>query len=112
MVEFLCWVCLGVGLQLLGRTIDDPEGTDGIAGSEAGLGLLDIHTHMEPTKVLRENQGVHITTGLAVRGYEIHVGQTTGSDADRPFAQLSTGPDGACSQDGAVCGTYLHGLFA
>ena len=54
----------------------------------------------------------HRDSGLAVHGYEIHIGETEGPDCARPFAYLETGPDGATSVDGRVTGTYLHGLFA
>jgi len=45
-------------------------------------------------------------------GYEIHIGQTSGPDAMRPFARIGHMPDGAISGNGRVMGTYLHGLFA
>ena len=54
----------------------------------------------------------HAATGLEVRGYEIHIGRTDGPDRTRPFARVGGQPEGACSADGRVAGTYLHGLFA
>jgi len=106
---------LGVcgGFQLLGQGISDPDGVDGSIGSEPGLGLLNITTRMRAGKTLRDNTGVHLESGALIKGYEIHVGETSGPDASRPFARLATGPDGAVSGDhrGRVSGTYLHGLF-
>ncbi len=47
------------------------------------------------------------------RGYEMHMGTTTGPDCARPFGRLADGsPEGAVSADGRVTGTYVHGLFA
>lgn len=104
---------LGVcgGLQLLGKTLRDPEGIDGSPGSESGLGLLDIETSMRSGKTLRETKGQHLVSGASISGYEIHVGETSGRDALRPFAETEFGPDGACNQAGNISGTYLHGLF-
>jgi len=43
----------------------------------------------------------------------MHVGRSDGPDARRPMLRLADGSaEGACSADGLVCGTYVHGLFA
>jgi len=47
-----------------------------------------------------------------VRGYEMHLGNTTGPGLDRPMLRLASGVDGCVSHDGRVAGCYLHGLFA
>jgi adenosylcobyric acid synthase len=98
------------GYQMLGRTIDDPHGIEGPAGSAPGLGLLDVDTELTREKALRPAQGTAL--GAEIRGYEMHMGVTCGPDTAQPFAALDTGPDGAIAQDGRVLGTYLHGLFA
>ena len=41
----------------------------------------------------------------------MHLGQTEGSDCQRPFGVVDQQPEGACSEDGRVQGSYLHGLF-
>ena len=46
-----------------------------------------------------------------MKGYEIHLGQTEGSDCQRPFGYVDKQPEGASSEDGLVQGSYLHGLF-
>jgi len=101
------------GYQMLGRRISDPLGVEGPAGAVApGLGLLDIETEMDAAKVLRDTHGVD-ALGHPVRGYEMHMGHTTGPDTGRPLLMLEgERPDGACSADGRVAGCYLHGLFA
>ena len=97
------------GYQMLGRMIHDPHGHDGAPGSDAGLGFLNVETHMAADKRLTRISGTAL--GQSIEGYEIHLGRTTGADTARPFAHIPA-PDGATSPDGRVTGTYLHGLFA
>ncbi|MGE4480412.1 cobyric acid synthase [Acidocella sp.] len=99
------------GYQMLGREVADPEGLEGPPGAMAGLGLLDISTRMDRQKQLGLVRAVHIQSALKVSGYEIHLGQSQGADASRPFAMVGSRPDGAVSEDGLVMGSYLHGLF-
>lgn len=98
------------GYQMLGRIIRDPDGIEGPAGETLGLGHLDIETTMSPDKTLARVQAVHAATGLAVSGYEIHIGQSTGPDRAHPFAHVNGAPEGAVS--GRIMGSYLHGLFS
>nr|WP_306266669.1 cobyric acid synthase [Pararhizobium sp. IMCC3301] len=100
------------GYQMLGRRISDPHGVEGPARSIEGLGHLDIETTLSRTKTTSPARGVHCASGLAVTGYEIHLGETTGSDCERPFAHISGRTDGAHSPNGLVCGTYMHGTFS
>lgn len=100
------------GMQMLGRAVHDPEGIEGAAGSDEGLGLLDLETTLAPTKQLRNVRGHLLPGGATVTGYEIHCGVSTGPGMTIPAVQLDDGSsDGARSDDGRVLGTYLHGLF-
>jgi adenosylcobyric acid synthase len=102
------------GMQMLGREIDDPDGIEGPAGRVDGLGLLDLSTTLTPHKLL-DNVGGRLALGdtpAAVRGYEIHMGRTSGAALARPAVLLDGGrPDGAVSEDGQIAATYLHGIF-
>jgi adenosylcobyric acid synthase len=100
------------GYQMLGRTINDPQGIEGPAGETPGLGLLDVETEMTADKRLTHTRAEHIATGVAIQGYEIHIGRTTGADCSRPFATVASSPEGAGSANGRIIGTYLHGMFA
>ncbi len=100
------------GYQMLGRVVRDPQGIEGPAGETPGLGLLDVDTVMTPDKRLARVRATHAASGLAVEGYEIHIGRTDGPDCARPFAQVEGRDEGALSADGRIAGSYLHGLFA
>jgi adenosylcobyric acid synthase len=131
---------LGVcgGYQMLGGTISDPDGIEGLPRTVRGLGLLDVDTVMRGDKTLREVSGVllgmHARRGsrdaegggagaqgagasggvgaVPFAGYEMHIGSTNGPGAGRPFLRFSDGStDGAVSADGRVAGCYVHGLF-
>jgi adenosylcobyric acid synthase len=99
------------GYQMLGQRIVDPDGTDGVAGEAAGLGLLDVETRMTPLKQVQEAGGACALSGEAVSGYEIHSGATSGPDTERPLFSLQGQPEGARTADGRIEGTYLHGAF-
>ncbi len=100
------------GYQMLGRSVADPQGIEGPAGRVAGLGLLDVDTVLTGEKRLTEASG-RSGDGVAFRGYEMHMGRTAGPATERPLLHLADGrADGACSADGSVLGTYVHGLFA
>ena len=112
------------GMQILGKEILDPHGIER-AGAIPGLGLLAIHTTMQPQKVTRISSG-HLfesslfgqsTPMLRLNGYEIHVGETRYLEGAKPFARLETAQadephlDGCIAFDGRIFGSYLHGLF-
>lgn len=99
------------GFQMLGRTIDDPDGVEGPAGRVDGLGLLEVDTRLTGEKALVEVRG-DTADGVSFHGYEMHIGVTAGPDAARPFATIAGRADGATAPDGRVAGTYVHGLFA
>jgi adenosylcobyric acid synthase len=99
------------GFQMLGNSIDDPHGLEGSPGSAEGLGLLDMHTILQPEKCLKQTGGTFHRQTIPVAGYEIHMGVSNGPALSHPMFALTTGDDGAMSEDGLVAGTYLHGLF-
>jgi adenosylcobyric acid synthase len=100
------------GYQILGRTIADPLGIEGPAGTVEALGILNVETFLSADKRLLPVAGVSMD-GAPFSGYEMHLGETDGPDRMRPFAHLSDGtPEGAMSADGHAIGTYIHGLFA
>jgi adenosylcobyric acid synthase len=100
------------GMQMLGERIADPQGIEGPPGESEGLGWLELHTVLQAEKQLRNVSGRLVLDGARVRGYEIHMGQSTGAALDRPGLELDEGRvEGARSPDGQMLGTYVHGLF-
>lgn len=105
---------LGVcgGYQMLGRTLSDPEGAEGVPGRTLrGLDLLPIDTVFEAQKTrTRVNASVLAApfAGARLEGYEIHMGRT--EVRGEPFCRLEGGQEDGCAR-GNVWGTYLHGLF-
>jgi len=100
------------GYQMLGTRISDPEGREGRPGGVPGLGLLDVRSEIAGDKTLAVRTGTELATGKEVRGYEMHMGRTTGPGLARPMLDLGGRMDGAVSADGRVAGCYVHGLFA
>ena len=99
------------GYQILGKTIDDPEGIEGHPGCYDGLGHLDVATKLLPDKVVRPVNGHHLSSKEPVDGYEIHIGRTEGSDCARPVFEIEKRKTGATSANGQIIGTYVHGVF-
>ena len=83
------------GYQMLGQTIEDPDGIEGSITSLPGLGLLPIHTNMCATKTTR--QVSFLFEGEECKGYEIHQGI---SDTDQAIMQADN-----------CIGTYIHGFL-
>lgn len=100
------------GYQMLGKTVADPHGVEGVPGVSPAFGLLDIDTELTAEKRLEQVAGrCAFAEDAAVTGYEIHMGRSYGKDTDAPAFFIGERPEGARSADGQVLGTYLHGLF-
>jgi adenosylcobyric acid synthase len=110
------------GYQMLGRSIEDPHGVEGNKPVVDGMGLLDITTLLERTKVTAQAEAVverlpfsasYNGSGDVLKGYEIHMGRTAGETGLFTLRRFpgsgETVPDG--SRKGSVWGTYLHGIF-
>jgi len=98
------------GYQMLGRRVADPNGIEGPPATVEGLGLFEVDTVLEGDKVLVETAGETAAERVPFKGYEMHIGRTTGEV--RPFLRLGDGRDeGAVSDDGRIVGCYIHGLL-
>ena len=83
------------GYQMLGQTVNDPDGIEGAIATLPGLGLLPIHTTMTPEKATR--QVTFQFDGHTCQGYEIHQGVSDTSEA--------------ILQTDHCIGTYIHGFL-
>jgi adenosylcobyric acid synthase len=103
------------GFQMLGQHVDDPDGVEGAAGRSVALGLLDLSTMLTDEKRLARVGGRCVfdpaSLGDAVEGYEIHMGVSSGAALARPAFEIDGRDEGACSSDGQILGSYLHGMF-
>ena len=132
------------GYQMLGKRILDPHCVESALKEVDGMGLLDISTTLDRTKTTCQVEAELITEKLGgledgrlslnknsinstsqllnfkssfkLRGYEIHMGKTTGdvglfrllriTPHDSRFTVVK---DGSLKEN--VWGTYIHGLF-
>jgi adenosylcobyric acid synthase len=108
------------GYQMLGRKIYDPDNIESPYAEMDGLGLLDIETTFTAQKSTRRVEAAAMKagpeSGYPLKGYEIHMGDTTGNiglfrvRSLFPAAKISKSYlDG--SKKGNCWGTYLHGIF-
>lgn len=113
------------GYQMLGRRIYDPFCVENSEKEVNGLRLLNIETTFNATKttcrveaeVLRNVEcrvrSAEWKIGDILKGYEIHMGTSTGDIGLFQLRRVS--PDSELVKDGSMngnCwGTYLHGIF-
>ncbi len=101
------------GYQMLGNTIEDPQGVEGKPGISQGLGLLDIATVLTQEKQLEQVTGLcaFADQDATVSGYEIHMGVSEGAARLHPAFMINGRPEGSRSTDDQILGSYLHGMF-
>ncbi|MDA8098154.1 MAG: cobyric acid synthase [Nitrospiraceae bacterium] len=117
------------GYQMLGKKIVDHHGIESSHREVPGMGLLDVETVLERTKITCQIEAEPVRSSVfgvwsdgetQLKGYEIHMGRTEG-DAGLfqvrrlgPCSELRT-LDSELIQDGSargnVWGTYIHGIF-
>ena len=112
------------GYQMLGESIADPTHTESKADKMSGLGLLPLHTTLNPPKItvqtLADCRNLNFVgsniQAQNLPGYEIHMGRSV-LNGQSPFAikqrqgEACQTAEGLVSDDGVVLGTYMHGLF-
>ncbi|MCY4305240.1 MAG: cobyric acid synthase [Aestuariivita sp.] len=99
------------GFQMLGQTIEDPNGIEGKATKVNGLGYLEIKTILTKRKRLANQKACCTLSNSNVEGYEIHMGRSTGNSLSKPWFKMDGKNEGAIANGGQIKGTYLHGIF-
>jgi adenosylcobyric acid synthase len=105
------------GYQMMGKSIEDPFGVESSIKEIDGLGIFDMTTVMTEEKTTKQVEGKiicdnGITNGLkgsTVKGYEIHMGISSGISEEDSFARTDNGINGTVGKNAA--GTYIHGIF-
>lgn len=109
------------GYQMLGHKIYDPFCAESLNKEVNGIGFLDIETIFEKYKTVRlveaeltgNNKIFGSRTHRGLKGYEIHIGVTTGDVGLFKLKKFSldseTRTDGSIKEN--VWGTYMHGIF-
>ena len=102
---------LGVcgGMQMLGKTLNDPHNLEGGYTSQ-GLGLLAINTTLEAIKTTQQTTATLVNSGAQVTGYEIHHGKTSADSGVKPYLKNQQS-DVIGFVQGNIAGMYAHGLF-
>ncbi len=103
------------GYQMLGETINDPENVEG-GGCIKGLDLLNTVTDFSTEKTTVQTSGkfneingyYSELSGIEIKGYEIHMGQTTIKKGET-LAAIDGKYDGCVNNN--VAGSYIHGIF-
>ena len=72
------------GYQMLGESVEDPDGVESARAQIDGLGLLPCRTRLTKEKVTRRVDAVSCA-GTSFSAYEIHMGETV---VGRTFVHL------------------------
>jgi adenosylcobyric acid synthase len=103
------------GYQILGSSVDDPEGLEGTPGVTQGLDLLPVKTVLMAPKVTTISNFSWYDAGG--KGYEIHMGHTERTGGYPLFkvharnGETCNCFDGCVSETHRIMGTYMHGMF-
>lgn len=117
------------GYQMMGLRIEDPDHVESALDGIDGLGLLPTSTSMKALKMTHQvnfdclDKSIlgKAFTGKNMKGYEIHMGDTTIINDEMPVKRAFTITsrseepisieDGFIREDSLYLGTYIHGLF-
>ena len=101
------------GYHMLGETISDPEGIEGIEGRHHALGVLAVKTVIVGKRIARQRGAVsvHPQAGLQVSGYELHQTRTQMIDTNLVKSIFDEAGLGMIDRYDAVWGINLHGIF-
>jgi len=103
------------GYQIMCRTLSDPLGIEGEKPSSSdGLGLFDAVTEWKDSTVKKRQVKGSMVSGGAVKGYEVHIGETRTKEQPLFTYSFFSAPqenEGSVNLKEKLFGTYMHGLF-
>jgi adenosylcobyric acid synthase len=85
------------GYQIMGHSVIDPDGLEGLPGKSKGLMLLPVKTVLKAPKTTTLSRFAWQDVGG--NGYEIHMGQTRQTE------------DGCITRGSRIIRTHMHGIF-
>jgi adenosylcobyric acid synthase len=103
------------GFQMLGRCVDDPDGVEGAAGTIGRARPARLVDGADAGEAAGPGSAdLRLRCGVARRGGEglrnPH-GRVERPALARPAFEIDGRGEGACSDDGQILGSYLHGMF-
>jgi len=106
------------GFQMLGESVEDPDGVESRRVRVEGLSLLPFKTTLFPEKVTARVCADGVGGLSALSGYEIHMGRSVATRSCRSLFRITErngetvdDEDGWINEEGNLWGSYLHGIF-
>ncbi|WP_420154694.1 cobyric acid synthase [Siphonobacter sp.] len=99
------------GYQMLGQSVEDPQGVESSIPRIAGLGILPIQTVLQPVKTTVQRQFRYREESSCCTGYEIHMGESRPLGPEQPLTVFEDGQADGYYLNERCWGTYLHGIL-
>jgi adenosylcobyric acid synthase len=102
------------GYQMLGQWIHDPNAIESPQKTVEAMQMIPMETTLAAKKTTQLAYGLINYAGetLQVKGYEIHMGQSSQLSPFPAFIKVEKGEvEGVCQENKRVIGTYFHGIF-
>lgn len=96
------------GYQMMGQSVEDPEGVEGPVSFMPGLGLLPVTTVLTAVKTTQQCTFQYKSKTAICEGYEIHMGITASST---PLNTMTHGHTDGYLLNDRCWGTYVHGIL-
>lgn len=98
------------GYQMMGLSVNDPEGIEGEIASMPGLGILPIYSKLSTEKITSQCTFTFLDKPELCKGYEIHMGETF-FENESPLCRIEDAKNDGYFLNDKTWGTYIHGIF-
>lgn len=105
------------GLEMMGKTIQDPFQVESDLGTISGMNLCDFEVVLSPKKIVRQVTYLPTLDNIfksagEIQGYEVHCGELKFGKRCTPLHYSEFGVEGVIKQDkGLIIGTFIHDVF-